>query len=502
MTKMLPPLDIDINALAALSRDELVEIARAACENAERVDGNRIAQLFPADGDRSRHLYRRHMDFFRAGSRYRERCFLAANRVGKTVAGAYEVALHLTGRYPDWWDGRRFDGPVRAWAAGKTNETTRDIIQRTLLGPVISPGSARKSVSGTGLIPKAAILNRPTWKTGVADLVDTIAIGHVSGGVSTLGLKSYQQGRGIFEGTAQHVIWLDEEPPLDVYGECLIRTATTNGVVLLTFTPLDGLSDVVLAFLPVDKGGTAAEAGTSRNLTQAGWDDVPHLDADTKRELLASTPPYLRDARSKGMPALGSGAVYPVAESDIVVDPFQIPAYWPKAYGLDVGWNRTAAVWAAWDRGTDTVYLYTEHYRGQAEPSVHAAAIKARGAWIPGAIDPAARGRQQSDGDQLLQMYREHGLNVEPAKNSVESGLYEVWERLSTGRLKVFSTCTNWLSEYRLYRRDERGRIVKERDHLMDATRYLIVSGLVRATVEKQSSGHRTASVGDPSCGY
>ena len=162
-------------------------------------------------------------------------------------AGGYEIALHLTGQYPDWWPGRRFTRPISAWAAGKTNETTRDIVQAKLVGSVM--GGAPKSVSGTGLIYGDAIgdLN---WKQGVQDLLDTVMVEHVSGGWSRLGLKSYQQGRGAFEGTEQDVIWLDEEPPIDIYGECLIRTATTGGMVAITFTPLEGVTETVKSFLP------------------------------------------------------------------------------------------------------------------------------------------------------------------------------------------------------------------------------------------------------------
>lgn len=217
----------------------------------------------------------------------------------------------------------------------------------------------------------------------------------------------------------------------------------------------------------------------SKYLVTCGWDEVPHLDEKTKADLLASTPPHLRDARSKGIPSLGSGAIYPIEPSEILIDPFQIPDYWPRAYGMDVGWNRTAAIWGAWDRSIDCIYLFTEHYRGQAEPSIHASAVKARGEWIPGVIDPAARGRSQIDGEQLIYAYQNLGLKVIPVESEfrgVESGIYEVWERLSTGRLKVFRTLQNWQSEYRLYRRDEKGKIVKEFDHLMDATRYLVVS--------------------------
>lgn len=216
------------------------------------------------------------------------------------------------------------------------------------------------------------------------------------------------------------------------------------------------------------------EVSRGKYLVNAGWDDVPHLDENTKADLLASTPSYLRDARSKGIPSLGSGAIYPIEESEIKCDPFQIPAYWPRAYGFDVGWNRTAAIWGAWDREVDCVYLYTEHYRGKAEPSIHATAIRARGEWIPGLIDPAARGRGQKDGEQLMANYVDLGLKLRKADNAVEAGIDDVLMRLSTGRLKVFSTLQNWFAEYRLYRRDEKGNRVKENDHLMDATRYLI----------------------------
>lgn len=218
-------------------------------EEAERRKSRRkIDSFFPDEGPLRRELYPKHLEFFAAGATYRERCFLAANRIGKSEgAGGYETALHLTGAYPDWWPGRRFTRPISAWAAGKTNETTRDIVQAKLVGAVT--GGAPKTVSGTGLIYGDCIgdLN---WKQGVQDLLDTVMVKHVSGGWSRLGLKSYQQGRGAFEGTEQDVIWLDEEPPIDIYGECLIRTATTGGMVAITFTPLEGVTETVKSFLP------------------------------------------------------------------------------------------------------------------------------------------------------------------------------------------------------------------------------------------------------------
>lgn len=223
----------------------------------------------------------------------------------------------------------------------------------------------------------------------------------------------------------------------------------------------------------------------SKKIIMAGWDHAPHLGEEEKAEMLAACEPHLRRARSEGVPSLGSGAVYPILEHEITVEPMQIKPWHYRAYGMDVGWNYTAAVWGAWDKESDIVYLYDCYKREKSEPEIHAAAIKARyvaGTAWPGVIDPAARGRGQADGQQLLQMYRKQGLKVVPADNAVESGIYQVWSRLSTGRLKIVKgPMTQWLEEYRMYRRDDKGKIVKIHDHLMDATRYLIMSGLRQA---------------------
>lgn len=219
----------------------------------------------------------------------------------------------------------------------------------------------------------------------------------------------------------------------------------------------------------------------SKFTVMATWDDVPHLTEEDKKELWNSIPPYQRDARTKGIPQLGAGAIYPIAEDEILVEPFELPRYWPRCYGLDVGWNWTACVWAAWDQESDRVYYYSEHLRSGAEPAIHAAAIKARGDWIPGVVDPAARGRSQIDGQRLIDLYTDLGLFLAFADNSVEAGIMTTWERLSDGRLKVFNSLLNWRAQYRMYRRDEKGKIVKKDDHLMDASRYLNMSGLALA---------------------
>lgn len=449
----------------------------------------KILRYFPDQGPCRRQLYPKHLDFFAAGARYKERLFMAANRVGKSESGAFEVTCHLTGMYPHWWTGRRFTEPVEVWACGTTTETTRDIVQAKLFGPI--------NAIGTGMVPGDLIATKPRARAGVADSYESAWIKHVSGAYSQVSLKTYAQGRNSFEGTAKHVIWCDEEPPLDCYTEMLYRTVTTRGIILTTFTPLQGRSDVVKSFLEPEK----ADSAKYKWYIQAGWEDVPHIPEEEKDAIVATTPPYQLDARTKGSPALGAGAIYAIPEHEITCEPFAIPDHWPRAFALDTGWNRTAAVWGARNPDTAVIYLYSEHYQGQGEPASHADAIRGRGAWVPGVIDPSCLGSSQVDGRAMIDIYRNLGLDLTPAVNAVEAGIAEVWQLMVGGRLKVMTNLQNWLKEYRQYHRDDKGngKIVKRDDHLMDATRYLIVSGreLMRtapAKQEKKQSAFMTAS--------
>ncbi len=438
---------------------------------------HKIESFYPETGPLRRELYVKHLECLEAGAKFNERLFMAANRVGKTESvGGYELTLHLTGNYPPWWKGRRFTRPIDSWAAGQTSKTTRDIIQLALLGPAHR--------FGTGLIPADALLGT-TPKAGIPEAVETIYVKHISGGRSAVSLKSYDQGVESFFGTKKDFIWLDEEAEQKIYVECLTRTLSTvpgepNGSILFTFTPLLGITDIVSEFMQ-------AEPDSQKCIVGAQWSDAPHLSEETKAELYKSIPPYQRDVRTKGIPQLGSGAIYPVSESDIVIDDMEIPAYWPRGYGMDVGWERTAVIWGALDRDNDVAYLTGEHYRGQAEPAIHAEAIRARGIWIPGFIDPAANGRSQIDGRRLLEIYSRLGLNLQMAQNAREAGIYAVWMRLSTGRLKVFRSCRHWLDEFRIFARDEAGKIINEpKFHLMAATRYLTLSAMSGSVQMKQ----------------
>lgn len=443
---------------------------------------NQSKFLFPAEGQYSRDKYPQAIKFMAAGKEHSQRLFSGGNRVGKTLTGAFEMACHLTGEYPDWWEGRVFLNPVKAWAAGVTNQSTKEIIQDALLGPINDMGS--------GTIPRDKIVGNPTKKPGVADAIESIRVQHKSGGISELIFKSYDQKRDAFQGTYKHVIWMDEEPrDQGIYEECLMRTmnAVNPGLVYMTFTPLFGLSKVVTSFL---QGGKYPKdyinpKDPDKFVISVGWDEVPHLSTEEKEKRLKGMSPHLRDARTKGLPNLGAGVVYPYPEDDLVVTPFQIPEYWPKAYGLDVGWNRTAAVWVAMDPDSKVYYLYSEHYEGMAPPAVHSSAIRARGKWMVGAVDPGSRATSQMDGRCLFNEYIEEGLDLELADNAIEAGILKCQQLFASGRLKIFSTLSNWLEEFRLYRRDENGKIeAKQDDHLMDATRYLVMACPDILTVE------------------
>lgn len=424
----------------------------------------------------------KHIAFFAAGKEYPERLFLAANRVGKTICGAYEATVHATGLYPTWWNGKVFDGPTDGWCIGPDARTVRDTIQKELLGGL--------GEWGTGMIP-ANCLGQCSSLQGVPGAVDTIRVRHVpTGGWSSIGFKNYKQDIQAFMGTARHWIWPDEECPIEIWNECNIRTATTGGIMFATFTPLQGLTRMVVNFcknadfllgarpiaaLAADDGvDEAVGSGKKKAVVQAGWDDAPWITEEAKQRLYEDTPLHLRDARSKGIPAMDAGNVYTTPVEQIVVKPFEIPSNWPRMYALDVGWNRTAVLWAALDPNSGTVYFYDEHYQGQQEPYHHAYAIKSRGEKIPGVIDPAARGRSTADGTKLWKIYREHGLTLFLAKNERESGISALAQRFATGKAKVFSTLTNFQKEYMLYRRDLNGRVIDEDDHLMDCARYVI----------------------------
>jgi phage terminase large subunit-like protein len=409
--------------------------------------------------------YPKQVQFHEAGATYRERLLMAGNQLGKTLAAGMEYAFHATGSYPAWWSGKTYNRPIVGWAAGITGESTRDNVQRILLG---RPGSY-----GTGALPKAAIVDI-TAARGQPDLQDSIKVRHVSGGVSHIALKSYEKGREKWQGETLDMLWFDEEPPHDIYIEGLTRTNSTLGPVFVTFTPLLGMSDVVKRYLIDRVPGT--------HVTQMTIDDVGHYTPEQRAAIISSYPEYERDARTKGIPQLGSGRVFPIAESEIHVDPFPIPAHWPQIGGLDFGWDHpSAAVRLAWDRDADCLYVTACHRQRNQTPAMFSASVRPWASWLPWAWPHDGLQHDKGSGEQLAKQYRDQGLKMigqratfEDGTSGVEAGIAEMLDRMQTGRLKVFSTLNDWWEEFRMYHRND-GLIVKERDDLMAATRYAVM---------------------------
>lgn len=432
--------------------------------------------------------YSKQREFHDAGATYRQRLLMAANQVGKTWAAGFELAMHATGEYPDWWHGRRWDRAIVGWAAGVTGESTRDNPQRILLG--------RPGAWGTGAIPKQSIIDTSASR-GLADAVDTIQVRHKTGEVSSIQLKSYEKGREKWQGETLDFVWFDEEPPPDIYTEGLTRTNATNGMTLITFTPLLGMTEVVTRFLIEKPPGT--------HVTTMTIEDAEHYTQEQRLQIIASYPEHERKARTQGIPQLGSGRVFPIDEDEIRVEPFAIPADWPQLCGMDFGWDHpSAASRLAWDRDSDCLYVTACHRAKQQTPVLFAGAVKPWGAWLPWAWPHDGLQHDKGSGVQLAAQYRAQGLKMlgihaqfEDGSNGLEAGIAEMLDRMQTGRLKVFSHLAEWFEEFRIYHRKE-GLIVKERDDILSSTRYGVMMRRFAETQNKRMDARTGQTFGRP----
>ena len=431
-------------------------------EYLRREKRNKFLTLF---ADKSR--YPAHNIFFEKGVNHRQRLFLAGNRTGKTTAALCEIICHMSGEYPTDWKGKRFDRANEWWLVGRDGKTIKDTLQPMLLGKVGDFGS--------GLIPRDVLdFNSLSEATKTSSGVDSFRIRHISGEWSYAQFRTAEAGRAAFQGTERSIL-IDEECPLAVYEECLMRTMTGGNILMLTFTPLYGLTPLIQGFYEGTFRPGNMDLGIGKYVIQTSMDDCPHLSKTDIEEILASCHPSQREARRLGIPELGAGHIYPVAEEDIIVEPFELPAHYKRLYGMDVGWKNTAACWIAIDPDTNTKYVYADYKRGEVEPSVHAQALKSKGSWIPGIIDSASNASSQADGKKLMELYTALDLKLENANKAVEAGLFTCYDGLSKGDIKVFKTCDKFLDEYRQYKRDANGKVHKVNDHVMDAFRYGIM---------------------------
>ena len=421
--------------------------------------------------------------FHKTGSEANQRLLMAANRIGKSYCGAAELSFHLTGLYPSWWSGRRYRQPIIAWAGGVSNETTRDIVQFELLGSPDDPDAF-----GSGAIPKNLII-KTERKPGIPNAKSVALIKHVSGGNSSLFFKAYEMGQEKWQGRSVDCIWLDEEPPRDIYSQAVTRTLDRRGMVYMTFTPENGMTETVASFVNNLKPG--------QSLNNATWDDATeevrsvlyggrgHLNEEVMEQIMNTYAPHEREMRRYGRPSIGSGLVYPVSEEKLMVDPLTLKKHWPRVCGIDFGYDHpTAVVWMAWDRDEDVIYVYDCYRQAKAPPAVHATAIKTRPDFVP-IIWPHDGYRKDSMGNPgLAEQYRSLGCNLLPfhfenppalgekkGGNSIEVGIMDLLQRMEDGKFKVFSTLSEWWMEFRMYHRKE-GKIVPLHDDLMSATRY------------------------------
>lgn len=240
----------------------------------------------------------------------------------------------------------------------------------------------------------------------------------------------------------------------------------------------------------------------SRHVTTMTIMDVDHYTEEERDQIVASYPAHEREARAKGIPTMGSGRVFPVPESEITVADCAIPRHWAQINGLDFGWDHPfAAVNLAWDRDYDRIYVTKVYRKKEATPVIHAASVKPWGEWIPCAWPHDGYQHDKGSGDQLKEQYRKQGLNMLPDHAThpeggfgTEAGLMEMLDRMQTDRFKVFSSLNDWFEEFRMYHRRD-GKIVKERDDLMSATRIGVMM-LRNAQVSASGRARRRPRIG------
>ena len=426
------------------------------------------------------------LNFHETGAEANQRLLMAANRIGKSYSGAAEMAYHVTGLYPKWWNGRRFKKPIVAWAGGVSNETTRDIVQYELLGSPDDPDEF-----GSGSIPRSCII-KTERKPGVPNAKSMALIKHVSGGNSSLFFKAYEMGVDKWQGRSVDCVWLDEEPSRELYSQAVTRTLDRRGMVYMTFTPENGMTETVASFMNRLQSG--------QSLTNATWDDASekvlsmkgergHLSETVMEQILSSYSPHEREMRRYGRPSIGSGLIFPIGEEDIITEPVHLEDHWPRIAAIDFGWDHpTAVVWCAIDRDEEMFYVYDCYRASKASPSVHAGIIKSRPQFIPIAYPHDGNRRDSMGNPGLADQYRNLGCNFlidhftnPPAlgenkgSNSIEEGLMAILQSMEAGKFKVFSTLSDWFEEFRMYHR-KNNKVVPIRDDLMSATRYAFQS--------------------------
>jgi phage terminase large subunit-like protein len=436
-------------------------------------------------------LYQSQLAFIAASNDFPEIGFHAGNQRGKTITASSMAAAFATGRYPSWWPGRRWDRPTSGWVCGESREALRDAAQLKLIG---LPGDP----NNVGFIPEELIVER-ALSHGATGSLDFITVRHVSGGLSRIGFKSYDQLVTKWQGPTLDYAWCDEEPPLAHYNEASARLIATNGLLFSTFTPLHGRRLILGRFLE-----RTPDALRYRKLIHMPFREAKHITPEMEAAIKAKYPPSEWRSRIEGYYVLGSGQVFEGIElKDLIVPARYVPArgydfgrviredrvevetrHWAKIIGIDFGIaHYFGAVLLGWDRDADKIYVMGEIKIRGGTPADHASRMRAMfGSGIPVAWPHDGNQREKGTGAQLREFYVREGLNMLPSHATfptggydTEAGILEKITRMRTGRLFVFQTCTEWMSEFENYHRED-GLLVKEDDDLMSATRIGVMS--------------------------
>lgn len=415
-----------------------------------------------------RKKHKKQMAFHRC--RKRSRWVFGGNRSGKTECGAVEAVWMALGCHPY----RKNRKDVFGWVVSPTMQVQRDVAQKKILH-YLRPDRIADIVMVSG--------RKDSPQTGI---VDQIVVKNALGGTSVIGFKSCDQGRERFQGSSLDFVWFDEEPPREIYEECLMRVADRRGDIFCTMTPLKGLTFVY------EEIYLNRRANPEIWYEFMEWSDNPYLPKREIALLEQTLDASALQSRRYGKFAAREGLVYPEFDESVhVIAPFCIPPEWQETISIDPGLkNPLSAHWYAVDFDGN-VYVVAEHYAAGRDIDFHAAAIlntSEKLGWkhdvqgrVRALIDPAAGCRTLASAKSVSELFYERGIVVNArVEKNVFSGVERVKSYLNRGNglpdLYIFSNCVNMIREFKSYFWGEGDAPVKRDDHAMDELRYFLMT--------------------------
>jgi phage terminase large subunit-like protein len=450
---------------------QLIKLARQTLSSAERRRKFRRIDFMDAA-----FFYPTQLAFFAAGNTgIHQRLVYGGSQTGKTTCCAAEVAWHMTGAYPPFWTGKRFNKPIRCWVVGESVVLVRDTAQRQLCGG---------TDFGTGTIPLEAFAKKPIMVPGGTGAIDTIFVTHQTDGkidgTSTLTFKTFEMRRERLQAETVDLIWIDERPDEQIYSELLARTSAVDGHLIVSYTPIGegGAAGVTYRFL--------VEPSSDRQPFRITSSEAKHITEERRAELVSEYSDAERETRLEGTPQLGTGPVFPVELLSGMIRPFNpddLPSWARHVVGIDFGFDHPfAAVYIAWDHQTGSVWVIDSFRMERSSALYHVQRIHGmtRGLRIPIAFPHDGNVHDKGSGLPLAQQYKSFGANMMSThavnhgtkQNNIEPALEDIREMMFSGKLTIAGHNAELIEEMRTYHRDEDYRIVKQRDDLVSAFRY------------------------------